>query len=46
MEAREEVREGEVEAWRETSDKSISWVWCGNLEAPFTMKLMGAEGWG
>lgn len=41
MGAREEVREGEVDAWRETSDKSISWVLCGNLEVPFTMKLTG-----
>ena len=41
METREEVREEEAEAWRETSDKSISWVWCGNLEVPFTMELTG-----
>lgn len=33
-----------MEAWRETSDKSISWVWCGNLEVLFTMKLIEEGG--
>lgn len=45
MEAGEEVLEGEVEAWSETSDKSISWVcWCCNLEVLLTMKLTGQGG--
>lgn len=45
MEAGEEVLEGEVEAWSETSDKSISWVcWCCNLEVLLTMKLTGRGG--
>ncbi len=34
-----EVREGESKG--KISDKSIYWVWCGDLKALFTLKLTG-----